>query len=124
MQNIWFLSAGMTVCFSLIIHVVVGGKLFVRALMADDIPAPQKWMAYYMWHAATFGFVFVAAGFFAAAWKAEHLDYGVIATAYSACFVGIAIFVCIKGCLPNRSFPSIPIFSLVTCLGLIGALTS
>jgi hypothetical protein len=123
MENIWFLFAATMVCLALLVHVFVGGRLFVRALLADDIPAPQKWMAYYMWHAATFGFVFVAAGFFAAAWTTEHIDYGVIATAYSACFVALALVVCFKGKRSIRTFPAIPLFSLVTLLGLAGTLT-
>jgi hypothetical protein len=73
-----------------------------------------------MWHLGTVSTVFVAAGFAAGALDPAHRDYAAIATTGAAGFVGVALFTALKSGLSLRRFPVIPMFSLVTGLGLAG----
>lgn len=123
MESIWLWAAGLVTSVGVFVHVVLGGKMFVRPFLANDIPNEHKWMAYLVWHVASVAFVFMTVGFIAAATLPGRADYAVIATAFAGFLVVTALMVCWKSGLSPRNFPAIPLFSVVTTLGLIGLLT-
>jgi len=118
----FFWAAGAVVAVTLFVHVVLGGRLFIRPFLENDIPDAQKWMAYYAWHSISVVFVFMAAGFIAAALVPTRTDYALIATLLAAALVVTAFFVCVRGGVSPRSFPAIPLFSFVSALGAAGLL--
>jgi len=122
MATILFWAAGAVVTATFFVHVVLGGRLFIGPFLQNDIPESQKWMAYYAWHSASVLFVFMAAGFVTAALIPERSDYALIATALAASLVATAFFVCVRGDVALSSFPAIPLFSVVTALGVAGLL--
>lgn len=104
------------------IHVFAGGPRVVRPLLAIDTDPQIKWLSYLMWHLGTVTTLFIAAGFVTAVIRPARLDYAWIATLGAASFVAVAVYVVIKSGLPVRRIPVIPMFSLVTLLGLLGIL--
>jgi hypothetical protein len=120
MTVLFFWAAAGVAAFTVAIHVFLGGAKFVRPFLAVDIEPGLKWLAYLMWHLGTVSTVFVAAGFAAGALDPAHRDYAAIATTGAAGFVGVALFTALKSGLSLRRFPVIPMFSLVTGLGLAG----
>ncbi len=123
MESVWFGTAGAMTLGAFFIHVVAGGRRFVKPFLANDIPDGQKWMAYYVWHAASIAFLFVAAGFLAAATVPGHEDYALTSTLFAASLVGMGFWVCWKGGLSPKNFPAIPLFSVIALVGLVGLLT-
>lgn len=122
MASAFFWAAGTVVAVTVFVHVVLGGRLFIRPVLEGDSPAAQKWMTYYAWHAVSVVFVFMAAAFVVAAVIPARNDYALIATVLAAALVITAFFVCIRGRISPKSFPAIPLFSIVTALGTAGLL--
>jgi hypothetical protein len=120
MTALFFWAAAGVAALTVAIHVFLGGAKFVRPFLAVDMEPGLKWLAYLMWHLGTVSTVFVAAGFAAGALDPAHRDYAAIATTGAAGFVGVALFTVLKSGLSLRRFPVIPMFSLVTGLGLAG----
>ena len=120
MTTLFFWAAAGVAGLTVFIHVFLGGAKFVRPFLEVEMEPGLKWLAYLMWHLGTVSTVFVAAGFAAGALEPTHRDYAAIATAGAASFVGVALFAAVKSGLSPRRFPVIPMFSLVTGLGLAG----
>ncbi|WP_439619741.1 hypothetical protein [Hyphomonas sp.] len=120
MAALFFWAAAGVAGLTVFIHVVLGGVKFVRPFLAVEMEPGLKWMAYLMWHLGTVSTLFIAAGFAAGALDPAHSDYAAIATAGAAGFVTVALFTAVKSGLSPRRFPVIPMFSLVTGLGLAG----
>jgi len=123
MENGGVLAAGLLALTGMLVHVFIGGKLFVRPFLKNDIPDEQKWLAYFVWHVGTLAPGFLAAGFLAAAWLPARSDYAAIAVAFAALLVVTASWVSFKGKRPLLSIPAIPIFGSVSVIGLIGLLS-
>lgn len=123
MINTIFLSAAASLAaLTAVIHVFAGGPRVVRPLLAIDTDPQIKWLSYLMWHIGTVTTLFIAAGFATAVIHPARLDYAWIATLGAASFVAVAFLVVIKSGLPVRRIPVIPMFSLVTLLGVLGIL--
>ena len=53
-MEVWFFgAAALITVIATCVHVFLGGRQFVRPLLATDLPPDLKWMAYFMWHVAT-----------------------------------------------------------------------
>lgn len=122
MASGFFWAAGAVVAVTFFVHMVLGGRLFIRPVLESDVPESRKWMTYYTWHSVSVVFVFMAAAFVVAALNPARADYALIATGLAAALVLMAFFVCIKGGVSPRSFPAIPLFTVVTALGAAGLL--
>ncbi|KCZ57585.1 hypothetical protein HY30_05260 [Hyphomonas chukchiensis] len=120
MTAIFFWAAAGVAMLTVLIHVFLGGAKFVRPFLAVEMDPGLKWLAYLMWHLGTVSTLFIALGFAAGAVHPEHADYAAIATAGAAGFVCVALFTAVKSGLSPLRFPVIPMFSLVTGLGLAG----
>jgi Na+-transporting NADH:ubiquinone oxidoreductase subunit NqrB len=120
MAALFFWAAAGVAGLTVLIHVVLGGAKFVQPFMAVEMEPGLKWMAYLMWHLGTVSTLFILAGFAAGALGPAHSAYAALATAGAAGFVTVALFTAVKSGLSPRRFPLIPMFSLVTGLGLAG----
>tara|TARA_R110000787_G_scaffold27087_3_gene75394 strand:+ start:4832 stop:5209 length:378 start_codon:yes stop_codon:yes gene_type:complete len=120
MTAVFFWAAAGVATLTVFIHVFLGGAKFVRPFLAVEMDPGLKWLAYLMWHLGTVSTLFIALGFAAGAVHPAHADYAAIATAGAAGFVCVALFTAVKSGLSPLRFPVIPMFSLVTGLGLAG----
>lgn len=120
-MSVYMFWAAAIICYAtVIIHIFAGGRKFVRPFLAVEMDPFLKWMGYYSWHIATIVIAVIAMGFTGAAMNLERLDYAVIATGVAFSLVALAVGVATKAKLPLLSFPIIPLFAVVTMLGLIG----
>lgn len=116
----FFLAAALAVFATILVHVLIGGRLYVRPLLAADLPDPLKWMGYMTWHVGTAAFVLICAGFAAAAVSPAHTILALAATLLTGSFVLVAVGTSLRSGLPFQRFPVIPLFGVVTLLGAAG----
>lgn len=120
MMNGWFLAAGLLSLAGMLLHVFVGGRLFVRPLLAYDIPPEHKWLAYFVWHVGTLAPGFLTAGFLAAALLPERSDYAAIAAVFAGLLALTALWTSFRARRSPIAIPAFPVFSAVCLLGLAG----
>ncbi|MGP1276179.1 MAG: hypothetical protein ACQRW7_12250 [Caulobacterales bacterium] len=120
MMNGWFLAAGIVSLAGMLLHVLVGGRLFVRPLLAYDIPPEHNWLAYFVWHVGTVAPGLLSAGFLAAAFLPHRSDYAVIAATFAGLLALTALWTSVRSRRSPMAIPAFPVFSAVCLLGLGG----
>lgn len=56
MNSIWLFAASGAALVLFLVHVIAGGRAYVRPLMAQpDLPDMIRWMSYMAWHSASVG---------------------------------------------------------------------
>ena len=118
--SIFHAVAAIIVVATVGIHVFLGGARYVRPVLASDLPPPLKWLSYLSWHSGTVAMLFFAAGFAFAAWTPAYTQFALIATIGAGSFVLLGLMTKLRSGLPASQFPVIPMFSLVTLLGVLG----
>ena len=74
MMQVWLFGTAAAInALAMLVHVVLGGRTFVRPLLASDLAPETTWMAYFMWHVATVS-VAATAILFALAAASDFLD--------------------------------------------------
>lgn len=122
-MHVWAFGAASAVnVLALFVHVLQGGRTFVRPLLASGLAAETKWMAYFMWHVATVAVAATAMLFGFAA--AGNLAFGLFATGFAASIALLALGVSIKSGLGPARFPIIMLNAFVVVLGSIGLVTA
>ena len=120
MSTYAFAAAAFVVGVTFLVHVFVGGRLYIRALLASDIAPNLKWMAYMTWHVGSVAFLVIGAGFAAAAASPDLNVLALGASVLAGSFALVAMATAIKGRMPFTRFPVIPLFGLAALLGAIG----
>ena len=120
MTSTFYWAAAIGVAITIGVHLVIGGKLYVRALLAADIPDRMKWMAYMTWHIGTISFVVILAGFVSTALSPDRTEFALGATLLTSGYVATAVFAALKGKAPLKNFPVIFLFGIVSALGFAG----
>lgn len=122
MSVICFWAAAGFVAATIILHVVYGGRRYVRPLLASELDPFIKWLSYTMWHVGTVATITISVGFAAAAMDPSRTDYATAATLTAAGFVLVAAYAGIRSGLGMFSIPVVPLFGIVTALGAAGLL--
>ncbi|WP_298333218.1 hypothetical protein [uncultured Erythrobacter sp.] len=119
-SSIFYGAAALTALVTFFVHVIAGGRAFVRPFQEVDMDPNLKWLAYYSWHIASLVIALIALAFWAAwAWPIRS-HYAMVATSVTVALVVLAMAVSVKGELRWRAFPGIPLFSVISLLGLVG----
>ena len=75
MMQVWLFGTAAAInALAMLVHVVLGGRTFVRPLLASDLAPETTWMAYFMWHVATVSVAATAILFALAADPGETTD--------------------------------------------------
>ncbi|MEM7661279.1 MAG: hypothetical protein AAF292_03445 [Pseudomonadota bacterium] len=122
MSTICFWAASGVVAVTIVLHVVFGGIRYVRPLLASELDPFIKWLSYTMWHVGTVATITIGVGFAAAAMDPSRTDYAIAATLTAAGFVIVAAYAGIRSGLGIFSIPVVPLFGIVTALGVTGLL--
>ena len=117
MSTICFWAAAGVVAATIILHVVYGGRRYVRPMLASELGPFLKWLSYAMWHVGTVASITLGVGFALAAMDPVRTDYAMAATLTAAGFVLVAAYAGIRSGLGLFSFPVVPLFGIVTALG-------
>lgn len=121
MNSIWLFAASGAALVLFLVHVIAGGRAYVRPLMGmTELPELIRWMGYMAWHTASFGMIALSAAFAYLAVYGGPIELAVAATLYS---VGCALVPLYIAILANRIFfrlPAIYGFGLIAGFGALG----
>ncbi len=121
-MNIWFAIAGALSVFVCLLHLIIGGRLAARPLLASkELGRRAKYTNYYCWHLVTISIAVMAAMFFwtaaGAAWELA-LVASILAGLFCVWSVGIVVIN--KGRL--WQFPQWLLFAPIVVAGFKGLL--
>ena len=118
-MEVWFFgAAALITVIATCVHVFLGGRQFVRPLLATDLPPDLKWMAYFMWHVATVSVGATGVVFGLAA--TGHAGFGLFGVGFAAAIGLLGMGVAVKSGLGPGAFPIIFLNTLIVALGLTG----
>ena len=104
---------------AVVAHVIVGGRTFVRPLLASELPPQQLWTAYFAWHVATLTFSLVAVGFVAGAVSADLSAAATLSTVVAIAITLIGLLICIRARLSPLTFAPVLVYSVVAVFGVL-----
>lgn len=111
-----FLAAG-AVCVT---HLVLGGRLVARPLLASELRPHAKLTAYYCWHLVSAALALMAAGLAWGAFASEAREAAIGATALAAAFMGVNVVQNLAMRLSFARHPQGVFFLVVTALAVVG----
>lgn len=121
MNSIWLFAASGAALVLLLVHVVAGGRAYVRPLMGmTDLPELIRWMGYMAWHSASVGMAALCATYAYLAVYGGPIELAVAATLYSVGSALVPLYIAIFG---NRIFfrlPAIYGFGAIAVFGALG----
>lgn len=118
--NPWMAAAALAALVVCVVHVMLGGRLFARRLLASDLRPHVKHTLHYCWHLVSAALALMAVGF---AWGAVATDAraaAIGATAMAAAFMGVNIVQNLAMRLSFARHPQGGFFLAVTLLGCAG----
>lgn len=118
--NPWLIAAAFAALGTCAAHVLLGGRLFARPLLASDLRSSVKHTNYYCWHLVTAALALMAGAFTWAAFAPEARAAAIVAMAMAAAFllVNVAENVGLK--LSFARHPQGAFFAIVTGLAIAG----
>ncbi len=121
-MNSWFIAAGILSIICVLLHLIIGGRLAARPLLASkELGRRAKYTNYYCWHLVTISIAAMGAMFFwagfGAAWELA-LMTSLVAALF--CLWSIGIVIINKGRL--WVFPQWALFAPIVAVGLKGLL--
>lgn len=120
--NLGFATAAVLSLVTFGVHTFVGGRFAARPLLAArDFHKASRWLNYFTWHMVTVMLLFMAGGFWVAAWRPEAFDVAVLLMLMAAVFSPLCIWVALKGGIAPWRFPASWLFLLILAAGLWGA---
>jgi hypothetical protein len=123
MHDVLVWAAAVVSLGALLLHLVVGGRTFVRPFLASDVAPQLKWTAYFAWHAGTILFSIITAGFVARVVSEGFRDYAAIAAAGAIAVVVVGLMVCIRARISPVTLAPVPLFAVVSVVGVISVLS-
>lgn len=122
-MNVYFFwTAAVLIGITLLVHLILGAKRYVRPLLETDMEMTTKWISYFSWHGGALALAAIGLAFIMSALNPDRPDYAIAATIFAAGNACLAIFVGFRSGLPMKTFPIIPLFGFVATLGLVGLL--
>jgi hypothetical protein len=119
--NVFFLLAGSAALAVLATHVIVGGRLFVRPLLASkQLHRVTRLTLYYCWHLTTLLIAAIAALYLYAAATPEGPMPAVIATALAAGASALSLLIVVRHRQRPWHMPQWLFFAIVAALGVVG----
>jgi hypothetical protein len=118
--NPWLFVAFLAASAVCVTHVVLGGRLVARPLLASDLRPHAKFTAYYCWHLVSAALALMAAGLAWGAFAAEAREAAVGATALAGAFMGVNVAQNLTMRLSFARHPQGAFFLVVTALGIVG----
>lgn len=122
-MNGWFAAAAGLSAFTCGLHVIVGGRIAARPLLAaTDLGRIVKFTTYYCWHLVTIAIGALAVAFACSARAGAATDLAVFATVIAFLFAMWSLGMIAKFRLSLVQFCQWILFFPVGVLGLIGSL--
>lgn len=120
-MNTFFLLAGIAALAVLATHVIVGGRLFVRPLLASEgLHRVTRLTLYYCWHLTTLLIAAIVVLYLYAAAVPERTMPAVVATALAAGASLLSLLIVALHRQRPWHMPQWLFFAIVTALGVVG----
>lgn len=121
MNSLWLFAASGAALLLFLVHVIAGGRAYVRPLMTlHELPELIRWMGYMAWHSASVGMLALCAAFAYLGIYDGPIELAVAATLYSIGSALVPLYIAIFG---NRIFfrlPAIYGFGAIAAFGALG----
>jgi hypothetical protein len=115
-----FIAAAVASGATLAAHVILGGRLFVRPLLASTLRSPVKYTLYYCWHLVSAALLVMGAAFAFAALAPEARAAAHFGLALAALFLATNVAQNLAMRLSFALHPQGAFFLIVTALGAAG----
>jgi hypothetical protein len=122
MHGILAWAAAAVAVVALVMHLVVGGRTFVRPLLAAELPSSLRWTAYFAWHSGTILFALIAAGFVAGATTTAWGAYAALAASAAVAVAVVGLLVCARARISPLTFAPVLLFGAVAAVGVVSVL--
>ncbi|GAA6156918.1 MAG: hypothetical protein R8J41_00430 [Alphaproteobacteria bacterium] len=121
MNSIWLFAASGAALVLFLVHVIAGGRAYVRPLMAQpDLPDMIRWMSYMAWHSASVGMAALCLTYGYLAIYGGPIELAVAATLYSVGSALVPLYIAIFGHGMFFRLPAIYGFGTIAAFGALG----
>lgn len=123
-MNPWFLVAALVCGFTLVMHLVPGGRAAVRPLLDPELKMRKfpRYSNYFCWHIVSLTLAALTAAFAWSAMAGTNIDLAIAATLLSAAILAWNVTLNVWQKLPRHAAPQWVFFAPITILGLAGIL--
>lgn len=122
-MNVWFLITGIVTLLLCLLHIVGGGKIAARPLLASKtMGSVAKYTNYYCWHMVTIIIATMGGMFIWAAYHAQAVELAVVATGLAFAFMLWSFGIVAINKWRFMDFPQWLLFGAIFGLSILGFL--